>query len=462
MAGTTGRAMTRSCRTVPASRARPSAAGRLRRRSVRRRQPGRRRRRRPGRDSRAQGRCDRDGERDDDGLEDQRGAAELPDALAFEGDVETTHDSSAAVNSCREGWLAGASGGSSRRSVVRRRRTMRRSPPRRAPRAGRGTTRRCGRRRGTRPAAARGRRRQRDGVRRAAARGPVGLRHQEGAVVPSIVVTPAAPLPRRRAERRGPRGQPECAASRPIRRVTRMSSPSPGAWARRLGRDDRMTVSGTRDSPRRLSPGRRWPPWTFTATLAEGGHRAGGGPARPGDVAAVGDRELAAVAAAVDGAGGDAGQRAALVGAGGGEALEGALGRLGDHDVLVVQDHAAADRHVGGGDQDVGARRRPVPPPEPPPAVATAAGRRGAGEPPPPQAASSGQAQAAHGGARRGRGVGSGRGRARGLLVVGCVRPSTLAGEPEIALWDVGTQDHERPRQAVRPPASSGARNCPV
>src|SRR5947208_17012408 len=49
----------------------------------------------------------------DDGLDDQHGSAELPDALAFEVDVETTHDSSAAVNEWREGWLAGASGGSS-------------------------------------------------------------------------------------------------------------------------------------------------------------------------------------------------------------------------------------------------------------------------------------------------------------------------------------------------------------
>src|SRR6185437_6564661 len=56
---------------------------------------------------------DRDGEPDDDGLEDQHDAAELPDALAFERDIETAHDSSAAVNEWREGWLAGASGGSS-------------------------------------------------------------------------------------------------------------------------------------------------------------------------------------------------------------------------------------------------------------------------------------------------------------------------------------------------------------
>src|SRR4029077_1753071 len=56
---------------------------------------------------------DRDGEPDHDGLEDQHDAAELPDALAFDGDIEAAHDSSAAVNEWREGWLAGASGGSS-------------------------------------------------------------------------------------------------------------------------------------------------------------------------------------------------------------------------------------------------------------------------------------------------------------------------------------------------------------
>ena len=33
----------------------------------------------------------------------------------------------------------------------------------------------------------------------------------------------------------------------------------------------------------------------------------------------------------------------------GGEALEVALGRLGDHDLAVSDDDAAADRHVGGG-----------------------------------------------------------------------------------------------------------------
>src|SRR4051812_4084205 len=51
--------------------------------------------------------------------------------------------------------------------------------------------------------------------------------------------------------------------------------------------------------------------------LRQGCHRAGGAAGRAGHVAAVGDGELAAVAGAVDGARGDARERAPLVGAGG-------------------------------------------------------------------------------------------------------------------------------------------------
>src|SRR5205823_1560116 len=51
------------------------------------------------------------GEPDEDRLEDQHDAAELPDVLALERNVG--HDSSAAVNEWREGWLADGSGGSS-------------------------------------------------------------------------------------------------------------------------------------------------------------------------------------------------------------------------------------------------------------------------------------------------------------------------------------------------------------
>ena len=44
-----------------------------------------------------------DSEPDDDRFHTQHGAAELPDALPFQGDVEPAHDSSAAVNEWREG-----------------------------------------------------------------------------------------------------------------------------------------------------------------------------------------------------------------------------------------------------------------------------------------------------------------------------------------------------------------------
>ena len=63
---------------------------------------------------------------------------------------------------------------------------------------------------------------------------------------------------------------------------------------------------------------------------------------------AVLDGEAAAVARAVDGATGHAGDGAALVGAYRGERLERAGPRLGDHDLLVGQDLAATDRDVGG------------------------------------------------------------------------------------------------------------------
>ena len=97
------------------------------------------------------------------------------------------------------------------------------------------------------------------------------------------------------------------AASRPIRRMTRMSSPSPVSG-------QEVTV-GRQRVPRNAELPWAGQPWTTLRALdlhrdlAAGGDRAGGGAARPGDVAAVGDRELAAVAGAVDGAGGDAGQR---------------------------------------------------------------------------------------------------------------------------------------------------------
>src|SRR5919112_4578794 len=58
-------------------------------------------------------------------------------------------------------------------------------------------------------------------------------------------------------------------------------------------------------------------------------------------------RVLAAVARALDLAVGDLADRAPLVGADRTERLEGAFRRLGDDDLLVLEDHSAADRHVG-------------------------------------------------------------------------------------------------------------------
>src|ERR1700756_5192116 len=71
------------------------------------------------------------------------------------------------------------------------------------------------------------------------------------------------------------------------------------------------------------------------------------GRGRAGYDRAVGDAELTAVARAVDGATGHAGDGAALVGAYRGERLERAGPRLGDHDLLVGQDLAATHRDVG-------------------------------------------------------------------------------------------------------------------
>src|SRR5690242_17888732 len=97
---------------------------------------------------------------------------------------------------------------------------------------------------------------------------------------------------------------------------------------------------------------------------------------RARDHRGVGDAVLAAVAGAVDGAVGDLVHRAALMGADRREGLELALLRLGDHDLLLLEDLAAADRDVallgeflagrglGGGDRGGGrgggGRRRTV------------------------------------------------------------------------------------------------------
>src|SRR5271157_3796503 len=56
---------------------------------------------------------DRDREPDDDRFHDQHRAAQLPDALPLHRYAEPAHESSAAVNGWREGWLADGSGGSS-------------------------------------------------------------------------------------------------------------------------------------------------------------------------------------------------------------------------------------------------------------------------------------------------------------------------------------------------------------
>src|SRR5690606_27844334 len=63
---------------------------------------------------------------------------------------------------------------------------------------------------------------------------------------------------------------------------------------------------------------------------------------------AVLDGETALVARTGDGAVRDAGHRAALVGAFEGERLEGARGRLGDHDLVLLEDLAAGLRDVRG------------------------------------------------------------------------------------------------------------------
>ena len=75
------------------------------------------------------------------------------------------------------------------------------------------------------------------------------------------------------------------------------------------------------------------------------GQRAG---RRARDDRAGGDRELGAVAGAVDGAVGDLVAQAADVRADRAEALEDVLGRLGDHDLGVGEDLPAADRDVRG------------------------------------------------------------------------------------------------------------------
>src|SRR5579859_6333928 len=69
---------------------------------------------------------------------------------------------------------------------------------------------------------------------------------------------------------------------------------------------------------------------------------------------AVDDAELAAVARAVDRAAGHGSDDASLMGAHGGEGVEGAGVRLGDHDLLVGQDLAAADGDVRCAGEDVG------------------------------------------------------------------------------------------------------------
>ena len=92
--------------------------------------------------------------------------------------------------------------------------------------------------------------------------------------------------------------------------------------------------------------------------------RRGGG---AGDDGAVGDREGAAVALAVDVAVGDRADDAALVGAHGREALELAVRRLGDDHLVLGEDRAAADLDVGGLREGVGAggARWGSPPPTP-------------------------------------------------------------------------------------------------
>jgi hypothetical protein len=84
-----------------------------------------------------------------------------------------------------------------------------------------------------------------------------------------------------------------------------------------------------------------------------GGERCGGG---AGDDRAVGDLEFAAVTRAVDRAVRDLVADAADVGADSAEGLEHSLGRLGDDDLLVEEDHAAAHRDVAH-HAEQGARR---------------------------------------------------------------------------------------------------------
>src|SRR5581483_7771582 len=72
------------------------------------------------------------------------------------------------------------------------------------------------------------------------------------------------------------------------------------------------------------------------------------------DDRAVVDVEAAAVAGAVDGAAGDAADRAPGVRAHRGERVERARLRLGDHDFLLGQDRASADRDVRGPGQHGG------------------------------------------------------------------------------------------------------------
>ncbi len=149
--------------------------------------------------------------------------------------------------------------------------------------------------------------------------------------------------------------------------------------------------------------------------------------------AAVLDREGAAVALAVDVAVRDRADDAALVGADGREALELALGRLGDHDLLVVEDRAAADLDVGRSEDSV--------PPDPPVSFAVGAVAARAGGEDGVARARASPGRPAYGG----RGAGWGRAVMRATVRIADAppnRPGVLG--PEL------TEDPQRPHADLR------------
>ena len=92
----------------------------------------------------------------------------------------------------------------------------------------------------------------------------------------------------------------------------------------------------------------------YRGALNRDAHRGQWKGGRAGHHRSIDDAVLAAVARAVDGTAGHGVDDAALMGADGGERVEGTGLRLRDHDLLVGEDLAAAYRDLSRAGQDVG------------------------------------------------------------------------------------------------------------